>query len=164
MTTQLEWEIVAADRKIIDRRSRCAWHLKRLLRLWCCCTSWLNAPCSYICVPASVELTAAEIEGNLNLVADLIFIKISNLVISPYIHTHLCREISFLIFEDELLFRPSTSCRGACLNIKFAGDSALKFQSHQIDYSAGTYLPTLRTSTSKIRVELGSMLRLPREP
>ena len=164
MTTQLEWEIVAADRKIINRRSRCAWHLKRLLRLWCCCTSWLDAPCSYICVPASVELTAAEIEGNLNRVAYLILFQVLDLIFSPHIHTYLCRKISFLIFEDELLLKPRTSCRGAGLNIKFAGDSALKFQSHQIDYSAGTYLPTLRTSTSKIRVELGSMLRLPREP
>ena len=71
-------------------------------------------------------------------------------------------EISFLILEYELLFRPSTSCRGACLNIKFTGNPALKFQCHY--FSAGTYLPTLRTSTSKMSVEFGSIPRLPLEP
>ena len=107
----LEWTIVLFYRRcreIIDCRHRC----------WSWLTAnWFNSPSSYISVPTSVELTAAEIERNLHLITDLIFLQVSDFIISPDIHTYLSREISFLIFENKLLFRPSTSCRGACLNI-----------------------------------------------
>ena len=80
-------------------------------RITSCRTGRLYPPCPYIRIPTSVVLTAAEIEGNLDLVTDLILLQILDLLLTPDIHAHLRRIIAFLIFENEFLLGPCASCR-----------------------------------------------------
>ena len=85
------------------RRSGISCSTSHCTSILSCLSGRFYTPCSDVSVPSSVVFTAAQVEGNLDLVADLVLVQFPDLVISPDIHTDLCREVSFLILEYELL-------------------------------------------------------------
>ncbi len=95
-------------------------------------------------------------------------LQILHLVGTPNAETSLGREIAVLILDDELLFGPITTGRFAGLNPEFLYESSFDFhlqENYLLSSSVvATALLTFTSSTSKIRVLLGSMPRFPFSP
>ena len=98
--------------------------------------------------------------------------EVLDFLLPPGQETGLGGEVAVREFQDELLLGPGTARGAPGLDGKLLGEGSFDFECHGAYFLTGfagsstgsTKVPTLFRVTSKMRVELGSMPRLPYSP
>ena len=118
----------------------------------------LNSPDTEIGIPAAVELPAADIEGNLHLVAHLVFLQVLDLVLSWNSRMNSCFDQAPLAEVPDCTFSLRTI-------LPSSSNAIIRDYFFFASFSSSTgALPTFTRSMSKIRVELGSIWPIRRVP
>ena len=99
----------------------------------CCLPCRRDPPEPDVIVPPAVIFTGPQVEVNLYCISHLIAFQLGDLVASERCDHDVGREVTVLVFKDEILFLPSTAGALAALFPKLLLDPAFYFQCCHID-------------------------------